>query len=267
MKTMLGVSTKGFDGDSLIDKYRSIAKHGFRYVNIHLDKDYTRKEINTSIKCFKQLKLHSGQISSAQFPTIYNNIKNINKALELGKNLCDIQKLLGGKQVSMYAGTFIGDKNDSFGPSVRIIRELCDYASKFDMIIALSVINDKDQLVSTWNDIRKLFTKVDRENLMLNLDTKFLGLTKPDMRMLGSFCESIAQFQINEYNIDLENNDITEGIIDIKEWAQKIMPFVKDSMTEVNGIPSSVLILKSTDSKEIRYALDYLAMILPELEL
>lgn len=94
MEMMLGVSTNNFNGDTLIEKFRAIAKHGFRYVNTQLNEDYSRKEIISSIKTFKQLNLYSGQISSSLTPSVFSNIVEANKAIEFGKNLCDIQKLL-----------------------------------------------------------------------------------------------------------------------------------------------------------------------------
>lgn len=181
--------------------------------------------------------------------------------------ICAIYKSFWWKTNSDKHSVYTQNKKDSIRYSTRVIQEICDYASKQNIIVALTVKTGENQLVSSWSDIRKYFTKVDRENLMLNLDTKFIEETKPDIRTLSPFSESIAQFHIYDYSFDLYKDNTNEITIDLKKWTEKISHIVKDSIKEYGDAPASILFLGKADSKEVQYSLDYLAAILPQLQL
>ncbi len=266
---ILGVSTQNWCTLLFCEQLQAIAKLGFRYVNIHLTEVYNQEEIDDAIKCIKQLHLIPGQMSSSLFPDDYLDEEDYEKAKMVGQNLINIQAQFGGKQISINAGTYSSKKANHLEASVKLIQELCDFASELDQIIALNMLPKDHQLVGKWEDALELYTQVDRDNFMINIDIGYENVAKEPMRSVDLLKGKLPQCKISDndgisYQSDL---NIGEGTADIKEWTGKLSPLVKETCDDIGDHPAAVLMFHDADDAEVKRTLKYMQEILPKLTL
>jgi sugar phosphate isomerase/epimerase len=264
-KLILGTSNANWSRLTLTEQFRTIAKHGLRYINIHLEREYTDEELAEAIKDFKQLNLISGQLSTSLMPDSYKDDEDYKKAMEILNKLIELQKQLGGSQIAIGAGTFTKKKALYSVASIKFMQEASDCAKENDMIIALDIDPDDNQLVGTWDRALEYQKDVDRDNFMLNANVglfNFLGIRIENSQLPEV---KIAQLHItdNDGSAYDKSSKIGEGTADISGWVQKAKPLLEDICSEFECIPAAVILFNDADQKEVKMTLDYLANILP----
>lgn len=266
---ILGVSTQNWSDLSLIEQFREIAKHGFRYVNIHFDDECSKDKIQDALICFRQLNLISGQLSSSAFPKSYFKIHDYDSAVKTAEQLVDLQSDLGGKQIAVSAGTYSKKKAETIENSIKFMRKLCDYAKTYDQIIALSVLPNRNHLVNTWDKALDYYTKVDRDNFMININIAFQNYKKLPIRSIQLLKGKLPQCHIADNDSTKFNSDnhIGEGTADIRGWIKALRPLVEETCRAIKDTPAAVLLFHNADSNEVKRTLEYLEHILPKVRL
>ncbi len=268
-KLHLAMSTKNFDGISLIKRLRKIASFGVRFIVLNLDKDTSLEEAESAYKDFSQLGLKCVQVVSDNMPKSYISERNYSQAIEEINKTSEIQEIYGGKQIEVTAGSFRGKKEEHFDAAVKFIKEACDIAASKGQYAALDFTPKRNQLIKTWSEMKALYAKVEKDNLLLNINTAalhHLSVDEDDMLFLESKASLIELLDIEDDNWSTEIN-LGEGISDIKNWIQKTKPFLFESCKTTGTMPVAVLILQNSEKAEIQRTLKYFESIMPDLRL
>lgn len=268
-KLHLAMPTKIYSDDTLSESFKQIASHGVRTVLLNIDKDITLEDTVAAYKDFAQLGLKCIQIKSSNMPKSYMDEKHYNEAIDEIKKLSEIGKMYGCIQIELTAGSFRGKKEEHVESAVKFIKESCDIAAQCGQYCTLDFTPKKNPLIKTWQEMTELYEKVEKDNLLININTALLHhivATDEDIHFLK---EKAALIEIEDLEADSWSTDINlgEGIVDFKSWINKTKSYVLKSCENVGFFPAALLLLKTSDKNEIKRTLRYFENILPDLRL
>jgi len=265
----LAISTKIYGELPLAQRFRTVASYGLRYVSFCVEKKLSMQEAKEAYQDFSQLGLKCVQIKSLNMPKSYMDEKHFKEAIEEIKKISEIGKIYGTAQVELTAGSFRGKKEEHLDAAVKFIKETCDIVIQNRQYCALDFTPKKNQLIKTWQEMTELYEKVEKDNLLININTAMLhhyDISDEELEFLDG---KLALIEIEDIQGDDWSTDISigEGIADIESWVQKIYHFVLKSCSNTGGCPAALIMLKDSDDKEIKRTLKYLESVLPKIRL
>ena len=268
-KLRLAMSTNVFGDLPLIQRFQKIASFGIRYVLLGIDKDISNEDAEAARRDFSRLGLKCVQLKSLDMPKSYVSDAHYAEAIGEIKKLGQIAKMYGASQIELTAGSFRGKKDEHLEAAVKFIAEACDIASESSQYCALDFTPKKNQLIKTWKDMTELYGKVDKENLLINVNTALLhhfGVSAEELEFIKG---KSALLEIEDIEGDGWQTDINigEGISDIASWVDKAMPLILESCKKTGSCPAALIVLKKSDEEEIKRTLRYLERVLPEAKL
>ena len=263
------MSTKIYEDLPLSDRFRSIASFGVRNMLISAEKELTLEQAEEAYNDFSKLGLRCVQAKSSNMPVSYLDEDHYTQAIEEVKKLRDILKIYGGRQIELTAGSFRGKKEEHLEAAVKYIAEACDIAAESSMYCALDFTPKKNQLIKTWEDMRVLYEKAGKENLLINVNTALLHHLSVSDDGLDFLDGKSALMEIQDIKDDGWDTDINigEGISDIHTWVKKTHEYVYGSCMQTGSIPCALMVFNKSDEMEINRTLRYLEKALPSMRL
>ena len=263
------MSTKIYEDLPLSDRFRSIASFGVRNVLISVEKELTLEQAEQAYKDFSKLGLRCVQVKSSNMPVSYLDEDHYTQAIEEVKKLRDVLKIYGGHQIELTAGSFRGKKEEHLEAAAKFIAEACDIADESSMYCALDFTPKKNQLIKTWDEMRELYEKVEKENLLINVNTALLHHLSASDEELEFLEGKSALMELQDKQDDSWDTEINigEGISDIPAWVEKTHGYVYNSCMKTGSIPCALMVFNGPDEMEINRTLRYLERALPAIKL
>lgn len=263
------MSTKIYEDLPLSDRFRTIASFGVRNVLISAEKALTLEQAEQAYNDFSKLGLKCVQAKSSNMPVSYLDEAHYKQAIEEIEKLRDVLKIYGGRQIELTAGSFRGKKEEHLESAAKFIAEACDIADESLMYCALDFTPKKNQLIKTWNEMCELYDKVDKDNLLINVNTALLHHLSASDEDLEFLDEKSALIEIQDIKDESWDTDINigEGISDITKWVKKTHDYVYGSCMQTGSIPCALMVFKDADETEIDRTLRYLEKALPAIRL
>ena len=265
----IAMSTRLYGGAPLYETFKSIALYGVRYVLLCVEKDLSVEAAQEAYKDFSQLGLKCVQIKSLAMPKSYMDETHYKEAIGEIKKLSEIGKIYGVTQLELTAGSFRGEKKEHIDAAIKFIKEACDLAAENGQYCALDFTPKKNQLIKTWGEMKDLYGKIEKDNLLLNINTALLhheNGSDEDIQFLENKAAIIEILDIEDDNWSIDIN-LGEGIVDIKTWVEKTKTYVFNSCKKTGGYPAALIILNNSDKIEIKRTLKYFERIMPYLRL
>lgn len=270
---VLGVRSSAWNkGIPLGEKFKRIASHGFKYVNVIFDLDQSEVEKKEAVKIFRDLGLYSGQMgvnvnayNAAAGPDSWT------KWVDVGKQKVDFQAELGGKQIVMVAGVYSADypHQNAWVDSVGSMQTVCDYAAHEGLVVALEYEPEIHYVTHTFEGTLTYLTQVDRDNFMINIDIGHVHCMQTPFRAIHLLRGLIPQCHITDNDgTEHHGGPIGTGTADIAGWINKLKPFVEETAASIGEIPAAAIEFGASDpDAEADRIIKYLKTIIPDVKM
>ena len=239
-----------------IESYKSLLEKGI-YVGVEIFYPYNKDEegINTYINAVKEYEKIKGVEFVCHLPHGKVNslatYENIDMIMDRYKKAIDFSSIFGIKKLTLHPGEEDGtlSRNEAIKVAAKHIKELCNYAKKYDMTIMLeNLIGDKE-LMRTPEEYFELKELINEPNLKFIFDLAHYHASKFDDGNSQNIINFVQKIKDDLYHVHISDNDgisdmhagIGVGNIDYKTY------FLELQKIGYTGLYSSEVLFNSAD--------------------
>ena len=272
---VLGVRSQPWHGLPLEEQLARIANHGFKYVNLILEREYSKSEFNKISVLFKDLGLYSGQLGIRTFPQTFSRPEDWPSGMDIFKKLVEYQSILGGKQLCKLAGTYSVEYpyERSFLDSVAAMQQMCDEAAKAGMFISLEFEPEIHFVNHTFWGTLEYYTQVNRDNLLINIDTGHMNCMQLPYKCADLLLGKVAQMHLTDNDGTMHHGDIFKfgnETVDMAAWVRKAKEVgIEEIAAKWGEIPAAILEFTETEHADvvIDQMIEHCKKVIPEVRM